>query len=191
MEPRSLAASPPIFCVVLAAITGSFKNISEILVSAVEIALDRKDPKRKHQRRFKRETSRASPSQPRPGEVASGDDIKSRYIVAAAPSADDRSLYESSFKGAPPPAPPPLIQPAQPDVYNFRFRADGAFKAKLDRLAEVLFLKELVIAASTTHLTAGDAANERDSKSTTESPSPRVETTTRRTSACSVGNTIC
>jgi hypothetical protein len=33
---------------------------------------------------------------------------------------------------------PNLLEPARPDTFNFRFAADGNFKAKFDRLAEVL-----------------------------------------------------
>jgi hypothetical protein len=33
---------------------------------------------------------------------------------------------------------PNLLEPAMPDLYNFRFSADGNFKAKFERLAEVL-----------------------------------------------------
>ncbi len=39
----------------------------------------------------------------------------------------------------PPPTPSPnLLEPAEPDTYNFRFSADGDFKEKFERLAEVL-----------------------------------------------------
>ncbi len=33
---------------------------------------------------------------------------------------------------------PPILEPAQPDQFNFRFAADRAFKEKFERLAEVL-----------------------------------------------------
>ena len=33
---------------------------------------------------------------------------------------------------------PNLLDPARPDIYNFRFAADGEFKKKFERLAEVL-----------------------------------------------------
>jgi hypothetical protein len=32
----------------------------------------------------------------------------------------------------------PSVEPARPDVFNFRFSADGSFKQKIERLAEVL-----------------------------------------------------
>ena len=38
----------------------------------------------------------------------------------------------------PPKPSPTIVQPARPEVYNFRFSADEAFKHKLDRLAEVV-----------------------------------------------------
>ena len=38
-----------------------------------------------------------------------------------------------------PPTPSPnMLQPAKPDLFNFRFSADGAFKEKFERLAQVL-----------------------------------------------------
>ena len=33
---------------------------------------------------------------------------------------------------------PPILQPARPEIYNFRFSADRAFKDKFERLAEVV-----------------------------------------------------
>jgi hypothetical protein len=45
---------------------------------------------------------------------------------------------EESSTQPPPSASPNVLQPAQPDAYNFRFSADGSFKAKFERLAEVL-----------------------------------------------------
>ena len=36
------------------------------------------------------------------------------------------------------PPTPSLLEPAEPEVFNFRFAADGEFKAKFERLAEVL-----------------------------------------------------
>jgi hypothetical protein len=38
----------------------------------------------------------------------------------------------------PPSSSPNLLEPARPDRFNFRFSADGNFKAKFERLAEVL-----------------------------------------------------
>ena len=49
-----------------------------------------------------------------------------------APSAQDTTAQR------PPSASSNLLQPARPDAYNFRFSADGSFKDKFERLAEVL-----------------------------------------------------
>ena len=37
-----------------------------------------------------------------------------------------------------PPKSKPIVEPAQPDIFNFRFAADQSFKEKFERLAEVL-----------------------------------------------------
>jgi hypothetical protein len=39
---------------------------------------------------------------------------------------------------APPPPPKPIVEPARPEVFNFRFAADRGFKEKFERLAAVL-----------------------------------------------------
>jgi hypothetical protein len=60
------------------------------------------------------------------------------------PSQSDRNTAPPSPpspEAAPVEAPkssPPILQPAQPEVYNFRFSADKVFKDKFDRLAEVV-----------------------------------------------------
>ena len=45
---------------------------------------------------------------------------------------------EEAPKQRPPSSSPNLLEPARPDTFNFRFSADGEFKAKFERLAEVL-----------------------------------------------------
>src|SRR5262245_53530270 len=70
------------------------------------------------------------------------------------PAGDPRAVTPSAEASLPlPPAPPgrsgpespekpsSLIQPAEIDVYNFRFSANKAFKEKLTRVAEVLGIK--------------------------------------------------
>jgi len=60
------------------------------------------------------------------------------------PSAQTTSAHTTpSVPEAPSPRPalrtsPPILEPAQPDQFNFRFSADRTFKDKFERLAEVL-----------------------------------------------------
>ena len=75
------------------------------------------------------------------------------YLVALRP----KPVFEPSIRKRPQPAAPsprveapaprleawpkkspPILQPARPDEYNFRFAADRDFKVKFERLAEVL-----------------------------------------------------
>ncbi len=49
------------------------------------------------------------------------------------------ALRNEETLSPPPPSPSPsLLEPARTDVFNFRFSADGDFKEKFERLAEVL-----------------------------------------------------
>ena len=47
------------------------------------------------------------------------------------------SFVEEVPSRCPPSLSPNLLEPARPDTFNFRFAADGNFKAKFERLAEV------------------------------------------------------
>jgi hypothetical protein len=51
---------------------------------------------------------------------------------STAPPLEETPSYSS------PSSSPHVLEPARPDAYNFRFSADGNFKAKFERLAEVL-----------------------------------------------------
>ena len=48
------------------------------------------------------------------------------------------SFVEEAPRPRPTSSSPNLLEPARPDRFNFRFSADGNFKAKFERLAEVL-----------------------------------------------------
>jgi hypothetical protein len=52
--------------------------------------------------------------------------------------ADPVPPVEETPSQPPPSASPNLLEPARPDTFNFRFSANGNFKAKFERLAEVL-----------------------------------------------------
>jgi hypothetical protein len=73
------------------------QHMAEIMEEALDIALDKKDVKRKRARRLEREAK----SQPRPDEVAAGDrKASSRYIPSAVRErVHERASYRCEFRG--------------------------------------------------------------------------------------------
>lgn len=53
-------------------------------------------------------------------------------------SAPAKAAPPTHVVSPPPPKSKPIVEPAQPEVFNFRFAADQGFKEKFERLAEVL-----------------------------------------------------
>ena len=77
------------------------RNMAEVLERAVDLALERKDPKRKHERRLERERDRGtSQDEPRPGEISVSAPAKSRYIPnEVRERVLERAGYQCEFSG--------------------------------------------------------------------------------------------
>ena len=91
--------------------------------------------------------------------ISDGAGLSSRAVEECLVALQPRAVFRSSIRKQPratkntpkaapappsgvPPTPrpptPPVVQPARPETFNFRFSADKEFKEKLERLAEVM-----------------------------------------------------